>query len=150
MKIALIHLSDIHIQSKEDPIFSRLNKLSQAIISAKYNADVFFLLCTGDISDKGIVSQFDAAEHFITSLLDLLKSEIKIEAFVMTPGNHDCDLDFDDGARQYLLKSINHEILENQKDNAIYKIITKTQSNYFEFEKKIDIRWITGIRGALL
>jgi predicted MPP superfamily phosphohydrolase len=137
MKIAAVHLSDIHLISKEDVVFSKLDKLSQAIISVKSYVDVFFLLCTGDISDKGKPNQFDAAEYFFKSLLELLKNEVKIEAIIMTPGNHDCNLDYDEGARQYFIKSADQNTLDNQKDNSLYNIITKPQSDFFEFEKNI-------------
>ena len=93
MKIAFIHLSDIHIGSKRDydrlSFDRRMDFLNDQIMA---NIDDVILLITGDIANDG---KYDNYKIF-GKIIDSLKSEVK-ERFnidlktIAVPGNHDLE-----------------------------------------------------------
>jgi len=102
----LIHLSDIHISSEDDPILSRVSEMVSAIQAAALSATHLLVVVSGDIAFSGKQAQYELATNFFSELVDSLQ-----EAFghtphlVVVPGNHDLHFEHEaQGLRRFLLE----------------------------------------------
>ena len=68
MKLAVIHLTDLHIQSPHDSILTRASTLAAAIYPRIPDADHILLAITGDISYSGQEDQLIAGFEFLLDL----------------------------------------------------------------------------------
>lgn len=112
MKKAIIHISDLHVTYHKDSngeliqkkdIFSFFNTvpndseteayLDKIIdnVKSNYSDSEFYLIITGDITDKGLKEEFSKA----TEVLNKLIAELKIDKSktLIVPGDHDVNWD---------------------------------------------------------
>jgi predicted MPP superfamily phosphohydrolase len=91
--ITWLHLSDLHMRSKEDDLFHGQAKVADTLIDQiprllaenALEPDVIFF--TGDIAQSGEQDQYDTAFDFITRLKQSLPNGDA--TFISVPGNHD-------------------------------------------------------------
>ncbi len=92
MKIALLHLSDIHFEDKTDWIFNKAELIARAAVSSVFSDPVktLIIIVSGDIANKGFESQYDVATGFFSGLMNFqtIKSELltrilKIQMLIM-------------------------------------------------------------------
>lgn len=143
MKIAILHLSDMHIDSKN---YQWLTKKTEQIVSAVWNdfseCGKIIIVVSGDIVYSGKKEQYDYAKNFFKSLLrafaekNLGDTELE-NKIICVPGNHDCDFAVNDNARKMLLASIRSNV--GMVDNSVYDVISAVQNNFKEFVKDIMI-----------
>ncbi|WP_324824302.1 metallophosphoesterase [Sinanaerobacter sp. ZZT-01] len=119
MKLQIIHLSDIHITSKNDAFEINVTKLDQALNSIE-KADECVVIISGDLAANGKKSEYGFASSLLGAIFKTIgrnKYMRKHIEFVCVPGNH--DLDFELLSREY------KEIEEAYKMNCIDTIINK-------------------------
>lgn len=137
MTIAILHLTDIHIQHTDDAILGRGELIAAAIRKHLPEASKVIILLSGDIAQAGLKEEYDLAETFLTSIKTYIKAERpdKEVVFVIAPGNHDCDFSTDDPVRGLILKSIeeNHPDLPEQ----FIELSTHCQKNFEEFRERM-------------
>lgn len=143
MKIAILHLSDMHIDSEN---YQWLTKKTEQIVSAVWNdfseCGKIIIVVSGDIAYSGKKEQYDYAKNFFRALLRAF-AEKKLgdteldNKIICVPGNHDCDFDINDNARKMLLASIRSNV--GMVDNSVYDVISAVQNNFKEFAKEIMI-----------
>lgn len=127
MRIAIFHISDIHIENAEDTKVVNVKKISDALKSVvSGNIDCVWFIVSGDIANKGKQEQYSAAYKMFGSILSDIKRTYnlaKIE-FLCVPGNHDVDLSNDEG----------HQALQSEVRSGVTPdILTKElrkQKNY--------------------
>ena len=112
MKIAILHLSDMHIDSDN---YQWLMKKTRQIVSAVWNdfseCGKIIIVVSGDIAYSGKKEQYDYAKDFFKALLKefaqkkLGNTELD-NKIICVPGNHDCNFGIDDNARKMLLASL--------------------------------------------
>lgn len=84
--IKIIHLSDMHISSSEDPNHIRLReKLINSV--KKFGTDADVVVFTGDLVDRYDVKAFDKGKEFLEKLMQ--KLELSMDRLIIVPGNHD-------------------------------------------------------------
>jgi hypothetical protein len=109
MKLLVVHLSDIHIRSTDDPILERNAKIVEAVRGLATGLDFCVVAVTGDIVFSGTAEQFSVAADFLrglrTSLQRDLGKDVRVET-VLVPGNHDCDFGLAGGVRDILIEKI--------------------------------------------
>src|SRR3954470_16236008 len=108
MKIAVVHLSDIHFVDGNNPILGRAKRIGRAFQTTETEVDVCFVIVTGDIAFSGKSSQYESATAFFSEITEQLQSahsDLRLE-FVFIPGNHDCDLSTDPDVRTVLIDSV--------------------------------------------
>ena len=135
MGLAIIQLSDIHIEYENDKIVKKKKQLKDACNSRiRLNDDVIFII-SGDIASSGKKEQYEVAKNLIIEISQYIKQQKKCKIhYAFVPGNHDCDFDLSNSVRETLLQSIN-----NDSDNNIYDTVNCVLNNYFEFVKDFDI-----------
>ena len=138
--LAIIQLSDIHFNTKENAVKNKSEKLFDAIKNEIGNNKSVFIIVTGDIADKGLKDEYDIAYEFFNELEINIKNYCKNcnIHFIFTPGNHDCDLS--DEAAEDIRAIVIEKIIKEPdgiKPSYIEQCIS-VQSNYFEFIKKFD------------
>lgn len=110
MHLALIHLTDLHIKSEDDPILAQRESLLAAMRSRATEADAILLAVTGDMSFSGEENQLLAAFDLILALQDSLATSLGVPVTVaVTPGNHDCDFTRSGEVRNLLIPTLRPE-----------------------------------------
>jgi len=137
MKVLLLHLSDIHLESEDDPVLQRAEKIVAAVRNIDYTIDQCVVVVSGDVAFSGQQEQLTEGWAFLMEVKDLLESEVGQSAsdapvqFVAVPGNHDCDFSKERRARQILIDSI-LESPEEAEDDSVVEICTSPQDAFFE------------------
>ena len=110
MSVVLLHLSDIHIKSDNDPILDRGLAIAACTFSSLPFASHVFIVVTGDIAFSGETFQYALADKFFHDIQDGIKKECGcLVIFVMVPGNHDCNFQRDSGVRKLVVKNLEEQ-----------------------------------------
>lgn len=142
MKIAILHLSDLHIyRGNASWIIDRAHQVANAVKMAFKDSDKIYVVVSGDIANEGLAEQYESAVTFFTRLKSGLTNnyngEIPVEKRILcVPGNHDVYLKEENKMRTVLLKSLQDSYPEI--DDSIFENIVSTQSDYAEFVRKIN------------
>jgi hypothetical protein len=136
MKLALLHLSDIHFKSKDNLVSNRYESIVNAIIPELKEVDKLFLIFSGDIAFSGLTEEYNNAKEFVEKLeANVQKHSIKSSS-VFVPGNHDCDFKLETDERKRIkLDSSKSDALPI--DTNMIKTCCVVQKEYFEFCKKL-------------
>jgi len=143
MKIAFLHLSDIHFENESDWVRDKADAVAGAALSSVFSEvlDGFFIIVSGDIANKGAVSQYEIATDFLKQIKNIINREKKIPVhLIFVPGNHDCDLSKPEDLELRLL-SIEKTLNEPEKSvrgNQIYSECLKVQQNFFDFARAME------------
>jgi len=138
MKVQSIHLSDLHFRRDGNQIYQKSEKLYEAVRNLSQDADLNFILVTGDIASSGKQEEYQNAGDFIS------KIKIKIEQYtnkkvnvVIIPGNHDCDFDTKkESVRDKLINTICQDGGKSIDDPLIDECC-EAQSKYRIFENNL-------------
>ena len=92
----LFQISDLHLDGSIDlnEYKTMLKKMAEVIIKESDNSNIVYIICCGDIVNKGNNFGYSTSAKYV---FDYLKSEIKNKDidFLFVPGNHDlCNSDF--------------------------------------------------------
>ncbi|RKJ74876.1 hypothetical protein D7X33_18975 [Butyricicoccus sp. 1XD8-22] len=129
LKIALIHISDIHfkVDTNKNYVLEKQPKIISAIRSDLYIEDecVFFLI-SGDTSFSGQKEEFEIALGFYSSLMATFSNS----NLLLIPGNHDCDF-----TTPLVIRSMLKPNLKVDDINGVEIIeeITQPLLNYYDF-----------------
>lgn len=106
MKLAIIQMSDLHITSENDYIVKSSRTLARASAQILNECDNAVFVVTGDIVDKGNVSNYQWAKKVFKDFQDEIGKEANIAKwdYVIVPGNHDLDFSMDVPFRNMVIK----------------------------------------------
>jgi len=129
-KIALIHLSDMHLRPTEELDESKVNSLVNVINADAKDCSHIFFIVTGDIAFSGSSEDYKIAEK----VFDRLRQSVQKEcSFMICPGNHDCNLVGDNYIRDTIIDKV---ISENVINPSAISQLTLAQNNFFGFRNK--------------
>jgi hypothetical protein len=138
MTVAILHLSDIHIKTKSDPILCRTKEIAAATYSSLPDAHQLFILVSGDIAYSGQQDQFELAGTFLRGIETAVRLERDVPTlFVFAPGNHDCNFDLDTRMRQIAIQHL-AEATAPTVDDSVIDHCTAVQAPYFAFLSSFD------------
>ncbi|MFO0794443.1 MAG: metallophosphoesterase [Candidatus Brocadiaceae bacterium] len=131
--VGIIHLSDIHLSDKINPLQEKGELLFRALKDDFSNCLFIYIVVSGDIVNTGKESEYKVALTFFTELLGHLKKRYSSTQFrfVFVPGNHDCNFNLDKQVRINTIKNINHESIGN--DDSVLKMCLEIQSDFWNF-----------------
>jgi hypothetical protein len=133
LKIAILHLSDIHLRNKGNSVFEKIESIGNAVKSELYGVDELIVLISGDLAFSGKAIEYELGMTLIEGIKDSISKhrDINIKTIII-PGNHDCDFQINKSVRSVLLQSVQNNQTELSHD--IITEISKPQENYFIFE----------------
>ncbi len=67
MRIALLHLSDIHFRETNNPVLNRIKQLAAAANSEDPMIDLLLIIISGDITFSGKASEYESPAIMIAS-----------------------------------------------------------------------------------
>ena len=128
-----MHLSDLHIKSKNSVDYEHIDKLLDALRTCG-NFEAMFLILSGDIAFSGDQIQYSAASNMIVRIYcELKKKKIymgHVNVFCV-PGNH--DIVFEEQPRTH--EQLWQIYTENSYADSLESELSK-QSYFFEFAQK--------------
>jgi len=136
MRIAILHLSDIHLTGSSNPVLARLSGIVAALRSALLDVKHCFIAITGDIATTGARGEYDVAERFLENLSRWICEDLRLDSLhlVIVPGNHDCNFLDPSELRQLVLQNM-HEYLDNlDPEGEVVTTCLSVQKEFFRFE----------------
>ena len=108
MKVAIIQMSDLHIASEEDYIVKKARKLARSIAAKVNCCNKVIVVLTGDIIDKGNVSNYKYAKTMLENFKSEIQKEAQLESwnYIIVPGNHDLDFNMDVPYRDMAMEKV--------------------------------------------
>jgi len=136
MRILLLHLSDIHLRSVDDPVAARAISIKQAVVGACPTADACFVAVSGDIANSGDPKEYALAGRFFGDLrAALLASGIRQVELIFVPGNHDCNLKDEIDTRSFILDFLDSYLSKPIDFGGFnFEAVIAVQEHFFEFE----------------
>lgn len=133
MKIALIHLSDLHIKSANDFLIQHVDSFASACAPVVNGCEKVIVAVTGDIVDKGQVANYAIAMAFFKQFEAKLHVENPdcVVEYIIVPGNH--DLDCDNDSKKNLRKALIQWASNN--DTVEQEIIDECLTPQYDFWK---------------
>jgi hypothetical protein len=139
MKLAVVHLSDIHFRTRKDVCLRRADKLANAIKYAHDPEEKLLFVVTGDIANTGSSEEYQIAGEFFRPLFIGLGIDPAADPSetIFIPGNHDCNFRESGDLRPRLLENIQVE-LENIKANGeTVRSLLQVQTEFFKFQEEL-------------
>lgn len=130
----LVHLTDIHFDhANPNPVVAKARAIAEACCAHLPGIDKFVFIVSGDVAQSGKRLQYEQASEFLREIESCLKAEGVPEiAYVIAPGNHDCDFDIDSKVRNGSVLLIESEGATAVDDSTI-EACTSIQRDYFDF-----------------
>lgn len=139
MKIRIFHISDFHLNKANLRDWNEFLKGSFIRFVNDNKADENFIVCSGDMVDKG-GADFGGVKAGLEKFRDAVinpvvsQTEITADRFILAPGNHDINRNADKG---YTKKGVRDEIKEGGADK-INEIVRDLLENKGEPSKRIE------------
>ena len=143
MKVAILHLSDLHIDgSNYQWLINKTNHIVSAIWNDFSECNKIIIAVSGDVVYSGKEEQYGYAKLFFKALLrsfaerNLRETELE-NKIICVPGNHDCNFDNDTKARTMLLNGVRSNL--ETVDKSVYDMVSAIQKEYQSFARDIMI-----------
>src|SRR5262245_36668130 len=135
MKIALIHLSDIHLkeQPEANPILRRAEAIAKAVASVSFGVNYGLIVVSGGTAFSGKEGEYRHGAQLLESLRSTLAAHFtgaQIELMTVA-GNHDCDFCLANSVREILISSLRPEKI----DDAVITQLVHPQQHYQAFAR---------------
>jgi len=141
MKVAILHFSDIHIDKDNSQwLLSKAEQIVSAVWNDFSNCSKIIIVVSGDIANTGTEEEYGYAKNFFRTLLrafatrGMANKELE-NKIICVPGNHDCNYEKDNGARQMLLGTLHTNA--TFIDDSVYRIISVVQTEFTTFAKSV-------------
>ncbi len=121
-------------------LLKRAEQMVPAVWNDFSDCGKIIIVVSGDIANTGTEEEYGYAKAFFRELLKqfakrgLNNKELE-NKIICVPGNHDCNYEKDNAARQLLLGSLRANAAAI--DNSVYQIISAVQTEYAAFAKEI-------------
>lgn len=101
-------MSDLHIASEEDYIVKEVRRLARSIAAKVNCCNKVIVVLTGDIIDKGNVSNYEYAKTMLKNFKSEIQKEAQLESwdYIIVPGNHDLDFNMDVPYRDMAMEKV--------------------------------------------
>jgi len=143
MKVAILHLSDLHIdKDNADWLTKKTSRIVAAVWDDFSGCGKIVISVTGDIAMAGTEEQYRLAKLFFRSLLrafaerNLGETELE-NRIVCVPGNHDCNYERENKTREMLLAAMRSK--PGDIDRSVYENVSSVQDEYRAFARDVMI-----------
>lgn len=101
MRIAIMHLSDIHLQRDQCIDKSLIHALANAAVASLHSKDQLFVIAiTGDLTNSGSLEEAVVADGFLRQIKESFHDRGVTPTVAFVPGNHDIELSEDHTYKQ--------------------------------------------------
>jgi hypothetical protein len=138
MRIAILHLSDIHFHGLNDAVLKRAKNIASATMSVAPNPDAYLLAVTGDVAFSGKTEQYELAGTFFKEIKQHLANSKRPIFEFFVPGNHDLDFDAEPDTRPALLQTLPDRIESIDPNGETVRQIVSVQEGFFEFQRSME------------
>lgn len=140
MRLAIVHLSDIHIRRAGNPILEVTDQLVSAVNSSDSSVSLFLVVLSGDIAYSGKPAEYEVALRLFRDFRQRLKKmrpDATVE-YISVPGNHDCVLlENQAKLRRTIIQGVVESLQAGSLDAALLKQALKVQAPYNRFRKRL-------------
>lgn len=139
MKLAIVHLSDIHFRTRNDVCLRRADKLANSIRFARDPEEKLLFVITGDIANTGSFEEYEIAGDFFRPLFIGLGIDPTVDQgeVIFIPGNHDCNFREIGDLRPRLLEDIQAELDKIDSTGETVQTLLQVQAEFFKFQEKL-------------
>lgn len=133
MKVAILHLSDLHFKSSNNTDLVRLvSQVSSSVRSHITECGKMIIVVSGDIAFSGQSSEYQVAKEFFENLQTELNQIIKVGRiqYIVVPGNHDCDFTRTNKLRDMAIQTINKS---DEIHDDFSAPLLEVQTDFWEF-----------------
>lgn len=139
MKILLLHLTDIHIDSNNHWVLGKEKLILDVIKDKIYDIDKLYFLITGDICFSGSKNEYKSATKFVNNLkihANIIKKDCRV-SIIMVPGNHDCNFSYSDQIRETVVEKMDYVVI-GDKDDSVIESCLKVQNDFWDFYRQFN------------
>lgn len=138
MKAGIIHLTDIHFSEKGNWIEDKITNIISAIRQDFKETNHIYFIVTGDVANKGKATEYLIAETFLHKLKTSAERflEDKKFKFVIVPGNHDCNFEYDNQSRRNDINGMNYNKIG--EDDSVIDSSMAVQKDFWDFYEKFN------------
>lgn len=142
MKVALLHLSDIHFTVAPHDIESRADLIVSAMRSVESDFDACLVLISGDIAYSGHADEYSKADAFFVRVKSTLAAlNLKTApSLLFAPGNHDCNHSGHSEIRKLLIDRYRSNISELAETSDVLGALLSVQQPYATFAASYGMR----------
>lgn len=135
MRLAIVHLSDMHVKSPTDPLLQRGAAIASALRSQIRGETAVLVVLSGDVAYSGLKPEYKAAHTFLDEILKEIEQipKVSILGTVITPGNHDCDFSNEGDARPGLLKVMPGDLENYDLAGESMRQLLRVHEEFFRF-----------------
>lgn len=138
MNIGILHLTDLHFKLRDNFITNKIDRILDALRLDIIQLESLYVVVTGDIVDKGFKESYSNAKEFLNQLK--IKSENinkdLIVKFIIVPGNHDCNFNYDNQLRRNTLKNIGYDTIGD--DESVIDLCLTVQNDFWNFYSELN------------
>ncbi len=136
MTIGILHFTDLHFNSENNIISSRIENFYSAVKLELQEIKQLYIVISGDVVNKGNIGGYQEAKEYLEKIKEKILQVIPLSnpKFVIVPGNHDCNFDYDNQLRKNAISSMGYETI-GVDDNSVIDICTNIQNDFWEFYK---------------
>lgn len=134
MKIAIVHLSDLHLKPNNEKLLNCIDAICDAIHLKTSESKQLFIVYSGDLVDRG--QSFKTVKEFVTEIEEKIKAKVpfRIVKNVFVPGNHDCVFIKDDEVRPLIINSFKGK---DDTSEQLIETLIACQTNFWDFYKEM-------------
>lgn len=118
--IPILHISDMHIQEKDDLPVYRYERIVDVVRLAERPTDAL-LVITGDVAASGQIAEYEVALQAIDAMKEALAKKGYIPHVFLVPGNHDIAFPASDDTDKKFSFSTIEELKESNSYFELYK-----------------------------
>lgn len=134
--ITIVHISDIHIHSKDDKTIDYFQYFLDAISREYIKTELILILVSGDIAFSGHKDEYEKITPIFEKLADDLHQKFATPVkWIMVPGNHDGRFKDAQRTRDYVISGILKDGASSIDQDVIDTCVAP-QNEYFDFENK--------------
>lgn len=134
MKTAILHLSDLHISSKEDFVVLNIDLIAKGIRYYINECNQCVIVVTGDIIDKGNIESYAIAKTFFDNMkAQLAKEKDIIVNIILVPGNHDIDFTSPQKLRNMAIESLSKLDRLGTDNEELIQSVLASQKSFWDF-----------------
>jgi len=142
MKLAILHLSDIHLSDAANLPTARVPAIVGAMRSAAIGVKHCFIAVTGDVAATGAPDEYAVARRMMCNLLHWLREDLHLETLnlVLVPGNHDCNFRNTSELRDLVLENLPQYIDTIDPAGEFVNTCLSVQRDFMVFEASANER----------